>query len=130
MSYQLVERELLPSRKDPQLTMQIGGKIGLNRVAMALFSDPPTRHVWIFYDPIHRMLGLRPALKPDKNAYLIYRGNGEGGSIGAAGFLNSIGWSARTKVTLAATFNTCERMLEVELPTEFFSGSIPFGAAQ
>jgi hypothetical protein len=76
--------------------------------------------VLLLWDKASSKLALKAAAKTNTNAYAVsVQPNKQGGSLTAKSFLNYIGWSARQRKTLPATWNKKEKMLEITLPHEF-----------
>lgn len=73
----------------------------------------------LLWDKVSNKCALKAAPKTDKNAYAVsVASDRHSGSITAKSFLSHIGWSARKREMLPATWNEKQRILEVTLPPE------------
>lgn len=121
MAYEVFQRTAVRV-ENATLSLAPGGKIGLNSAAARIFAEAGIKSVLLLWDKVHNKFALKAAPKTNTNAYAVsVQPNKQGGSLTAKSFLNHIGWSARQRETLPATWNEKEKMLEITLPQEFLS---------
>jgi hypothetical protein len=119
MGYEIFQRGMIRVA-EPTLSVTPAGKIVLNAGAARNLAEAGIKSVLLLWDKVSNKFALRAAQKADANAYKVsVAPNKPGGTLAAKSFLNHIGWSARKRQTLPATWNEKEKMLEVTLPREY-----------
>jgi hypothetical protein len=123
VAYELFERRV--TRIDqPALSVLPDGRITLNAASTRLFEGAGAKAVTILWDKAACGIALQVAKKGDQNAYSIAFSRGRSASISAKTFLPFIGWSADQRQTVPATWNSEQKMLEAELPSQFVGTAV------
>lgn len=92
--FQTFNRRLVPSAKEPRLTIQRRGTISLNESAFQALGSPGAAE--LLFDPEQQLVGLRSAAPGSENAYRVRSGSGNGSGpfvISALSFLRHFGIS-------------------------------------
>ncbi|MGA7685825.1 MAG: hypothetical protein WCA58_12495 [Terriglobales bacterium] len=80
------------------------------------------KFVLLLWDRTTHKLALKATKKGDKNAYAIsIAPASHSGSLRAKSFLSYVGWNARKREMIPATWNEREEMLEATLPSEYLA---------
>jgi hypothetical protein len=118
MAYEVFKRTA--ARIDtPTLSLVPDGRISINAAATRICLNSGIKWVLLLWDaPNHRM-ALKATQKGDKNAHAVsIAPASHSGSLRATSFLKYIGWKARKREMIPATWNDKERMFEAVLPPE------------
>lgn len=67
MPFEVFQKSSAPLARVPSVTIQKRGLISMNRSAHALIGSPDA--VELLYDPERKLIGLRPSVETDPNAY-------------------------------------------------------------
>lgn len=119
MAYEVFKRTTARVDK-PTVAIAPDGRMAVNAAAVRILSAASVKHVLLLWDQEGHRLAIKATQKSDKDAYALSIAPGTySGGIRAQAFLSHIGWNARRRETLPATWNETEKMLEVELPVEF-----------
>jgi hypothetical protein len=106
--------------EEPTLSFTSDGRIVLNAAAARIFAEASIKSVLLLWDRGSNRCALKAAPKADVNAYAVsISPKSKGGTLAVKSFLSHIGWSARQRQTLPATWSPKERMLEVTLPEKY-----------
>ena len=101
----------------PTLSITPDGRMVPNAAAVRVLNAASVRYVLLLWDKENHRLGLRATQKANKNAFAVsLAADGRHGGIRAKSFLGHIGWSAKQRETLPASWNESEKMFEVDLP--------------
>ena len=92
------------------------GRIALNAAVCRVLVGAGIKSVLLLWDKANHKFAVKAAPKNEANAYAVSIASSHSGSIRAKAFLAHIGWNARTRETLSATWNEKEKMFEVTLP--------------
>jgi hypothetical protein len=121
MAYETFERTSVRV-EEPALSLNPEGRITLNAAAARVLAEAGVKSVLLLWDRINNKLAIKATPKGDQNAYAVSFTRGrQAGSLRAKLFLNYIGWSARKRMMLPATWDHKAKMLEVTLPRDFVS---------
>lgn len=119
MAYETFERTSIRV-EEPALSLAPDGRITLNAAAARVLAEAGVKSVLLLWDRTNNKIAIKATPKGDQNAYMVSFTRGrEAGSLRTKLFFNYIGWSARQRKMLPATWYPKERMLEVTLPREF-----------
>ena len=103
----------------PTLSIVPDGRLGINAAASRILLAAGVRSVILLWDAPNHRVAMRAAQKGDKNAFAVSIAPANySGSLRAKSFLSHIGWKARKRETVPATWNEKERMFEATLPLE------------
>ena len=117
MAYKLFDNKAAKF-DSPQLTLR-SGKIAFNADAGDIFSGAGAKFVHFLWDAEARRLAMRAVGKKDGPAFKVTFVKGRrGGTISAQSFLKYIQWHADGPITVSASWNDMEHMLEASLPRE------------
>jgi len=106
--------------ESPTLSITPEGRIVINAAAARIFVGLAIKSVLLLWDRANHKLALKAARKGDKNAFAMsIAPPSHSGSLRAKSFLSHIGWNARKREMIPATWNDKEEMLEAVLPLEF-----------
>jgi hypothetical protein len=121
MAYETFERTSVRV-EEPALSMAPEGRITLNAAAARVLAEAGVKSVLLLWDRTNYKLAIKATAKGDQNAYAVSFTRGrQAGSLRAKMFFNHIGWSARQRKMLPATWDPKQRMLEVTLPHNLVS---------
>lgn len=112
--------------EQPILSIIADGRIALNAASMRLFARLGIRSVLLLWDKSNSKLALKATARNDKNAYSVSASR-LSGTIAAKSFFSNIGWNASKRVSLNATWNEKNKMLEVVLPSQHVGHSRKIG---
>jgi|SRR5208282_1698041 len=116
MSYEVFKRPRFRVEA-PMLSLVPDGRIALNVAAVRILSEARVKSVLLLWDRANRKVALKAAQKGDTNAFAVsIVRDGHSGSVRAKLFLSHIGWSARERTMLPATWHEKDKMLEIILP--------------
>ena len=120
MAYEVFKRT--GSRvESPTLSIVPEGRIAINAAAARIFVSLEIKSVLLLWDRSNRKLAIKAAHKGDKNAFAVsIAPASHSGSVRAKSFLSYIGWNARKREMIPATWNAKEEMLEAILHSEHF----------
>jgi hypothetical protein len=105
----------------PALSIIPDGRIGLNSTAVRVLAAAGVKVVLLLWDKAGHRIAIRAVSKGDKNGYAVSTTPARhSGSVRAASFIRHIGWTAKNRVTVVATWNEREKMIEASLPAEHF----------
>jgi hypothetical protein len=105
---------------EPTLSITPNGNIVLNAAATRIFVAAGVKAAVLLWDRNTNRFAIKATSKADRNAYAVTLIPGRSsGSLRAKSFLNSVGWRAKQRETLNATWNEKEKMLESILPSEY-----------
>ena len=100
----------------PELTIR-SGRIFLNAGAGDYFTKLGAHNVHLLWDRKAFKLAIKPVKQEDDNAFRISIPKGRrGGTLSAESFLKYIRWTGKASVSVAATWNESEQILEAALP--------------
>ena len=103
----------------PTLSIVPDGRIAVNAAAARIFIEAGIKWVLLLWDPPNHRLAVKATQKGDKNSYAVsIAPASHSGSLRAKSFLSYIGWKARKREMIPATWNEKERMFEAVLPLE------------
>jgi len=106
--------------ESPTLSIVPEGRIAINAAAARIFVSLEIKSVLLLWDRSNHKLAIKAAHKGDKNAYAVsIAPASHSGSLRAKTFLSYIGWNARKREMIPATWNEKEEMLEATLPAEY-----------
>lgn len=117
MAYEVFERSNARVGT-PAVAIVPDGRIAINAAAVRIAKDQRINWVLLLWDWTHHRLAIKASQKGEKNAYALSMSEGRSGSIRAKSFVSFIGWKARKRVPIPASWNEKERMFEVVLPAE------------
>jgi len=115
--------------KTPTLSIVPDGRIAINAAAVRIAKEARVKSVLLLWDPTNHRLGIKVTQRDDGNSYALSISSPHSGSLRAKSFLSYIGWKARRRETVSATWNEKERMFEATLPIEHLDPQRP-GARQ
>jgi len=118
MAYEVFKRTA--ARIDtPTLSIVPDGRIAINAAATRICLDSGIKWVVLLWDAPNHRIALKATQKGDKNAHAVSVAPASySGSLRATSFLKYIGWKARKREVIPATWNDKERMFEATLPIE------------
>ena len=102
----------------PTLAITPDGRITINAAAVRIARESRVKSVVLLWDWTNHRLAIKMTQTSDRNSYALSLTTGHSGSVRARSFLKYIGWHARKRETIAATWNEGERMFEATLPAE------------
>jgi hypothetical protein len=106
--------------EEPTLAITPGGTIVFNAAAGRILAAAGVKAALLLWDKNTNKFAIKATSKSDRNAYAITLTPGSSsGSLRAMAFLNYIGWGAKHRESLPATWNEKEKMLETILPSKF-----------
>ncbi|MGB7844398.1 MAG: hypothetical protein WBL63_02195 [Candidatus Acidiferrum sp.] len=119
MAYEIFKRTGVRV-EEPTLAITSHGSIVLNVAAGRLLAAAGVTAVLLLWDRNTNKFAIKAASKGDRNAYAVTLTPGRSsGSLRAMSFLNHVGWGAKHRVSLPATWNGKKKMLETILPSKF-----------
>ncbi len=118
MAYEIFERT--GARVEtPTLSIAPDGRITINAAAVRIARESRVKSVVLLWDSTNHRLAIKIAQRGDANSYaLSIAPSSHSGSLRAKSFLKYIGWKARKREMIPATWNDKERMFEATLPIE------------
>jgi hypothetical protein len=117
MAYEVFKRT--GARVDtPTLSITPDGRITINAAAVRIAREARVKSVVLLWDWTTHRLAIKVTHRDDKNSYALSIASSHSGSLRAKSFLRHIGWTARKRETVPATWNEEERMFEATLPVE------------
>ena len=118
MAYEVFKRTT--ARIDtPTLSLVPDGRISINAAATRVCLHFGIKWVLLLWDAPNHRIALKATQKGDKNAHAVSIGPAShSGSLRATSFLKYVGWKARKREMIPATWNDKERMFEATLPIE------------
>jgi hypothetical protein len=118
MAYELYKRTGARI-ETPILSIVPDGRIVVNAAAVRIFTAERITSVLLLWDATNHKLAMKAARKGDENSYAVsITASSHSGSLRAKSFLNFIGWKARNRERILATWNQKEQMFEAVLPLE------------
>jgi hypothetical protein len=102
----------------PTLSITLDGRIIINAAAVRIARESRVKSVVLLWDWTNHRLAIKMTQTGDRNSYALSLATSHSGSVRARSFLKYIGWRARKRETIPATWNEKERMFEVTLPVE------------
>jgi hypothetical protein len=103
----------------PTLSITPDGRMTINAAAVRIAQESRVKSVVLLWDPTNHRLAVKIAKRGDANSYaLSIAPSSHSGSLRAKSFLNHIGWKARKRERIPASWNEKERMFEATLPLE------------
>jgi len=102
----------------PTLSIAPDGRITINAAAVRIARESRVKSVVLLWDWTNHRLAIKMTQAGDRNSYALSLATGHSGSVRARSFLRYIGWRARNRETVPATWNEKERMFEAILPAE------------
>jgi hypothetical protein len=103
----------------PTLSIVPDGRIAINAAAVRILREARITSVLLLWDWTNHRLAMKAAQRGDKNSYAVsIAPASHSGSLRAKSFLSYIGWRARKREMIPATWNEKERMFEAQLPVE------------
>ena len=102
----------------PTLSIVPDGRIAINAAAVRIAKEARVKSVLLLWDRTNHRLAIKVTQSDDRNSYALSIASPSSGSLRAKSFLNYIGWKARRRATVSATWNEKERMFEATLPVE------------
>lgn len=118
MAYEVYRRTGFRVEK-PSLSLVPDGRIALNAAAGRILTQEGIKSVLLLWDSSTKKVALKAAAKGDRNAFAVsIVRDTHSGSLRAKSFLDHIGWSAKKRTMLQATWNGRERMLEITVPKD------------
>ncbi len=119
MAYEVFKRTGARVEK-PMLSITPSGNIVFNAAATRVLAAAGVKAALLLWDRSTNKFAIRATSKGDRNAYAVTTTPGHSsGSLRAMSFLNHIGWGAKHRESLPATWNEKEKMLETVLPLKF-----------
>jgi len=123
LAYETFERGSVRS-EELSVTVAPTGRILLNAASSRTLEEAGVKVVKVLWDKELHRIALQATKKGDRNAYSIARGGSSRSStVTVKAFLQYIGWSSDRRQTVPAKWDAQQRMLEVELPAQFFKVS-------
>lgn len=121
MAYEVFERTGVRV-EEPTLSITPNGNIVFNAAATRILAATGAKAALLLWDGKTNRFAIKATSKGDKNAYAVTITPGHSsGSLRAMSFLNYVGWGAKRRESLPATWNEKEKMLETILPSKFLS---------
>ena len=119
MAYEVFKRTSVRV-EEPTLAITPGGSIVFNAAAARILAGAGVKAALLLWDKNTNKLAVKATAKGDRNAFAVtlIRGTSSG-SLRAMSFLNHVGWGAKHRESLPATWNEKEKMLETILPSKF-----------
>jgi hypothetical protein len=102
----------------PTVSIVPDGRIVMNAAAVRIFVGFRVTSVLLLWDEANRKVAIKAASKGNANTFAVSIVRGTSGSIRAKSFLSHVGWNARKRVRLPASWNEKEGMFEITLPIE------------
>jgi hypothetical protein len=102
----------------PTLSITPDGRIIINAAATRIARESRVKSVVLLWDRANRRLAIKIAQRGNPNSYALSMATNNSGSMRATSFLKYIGWQARKRETIPATWNEEERMFEATVPVE------------
>jgi hypothetical protein len=118
MGYEVFQRTRIRV-EEPAFSIVPDGRLAINAAACRILLEAGVKSVHLLWDRANQKLAAKAAPKNDKNAYAVSIGSAHSGTIRAKAFMSHIGWDARTRATLPATWNEKEKMFEVTVPYRY-----------
>ena len=118
MAYEIFQRTTTRVA-DPAVSVLPDGRITFNAAGSRLFQAQGIKAVKILWDREKCGIALQGVPKGDRNAYSIAFSRGRSSSISPKAFLSYIGWSAKKRETVSATWDPNQKMMEAQLPSKF-----------
>jgi len=104
---------------EPHVSFVPDGRMALNAAAARLLTGAGVRSVLLLWDSSNSRVALKAAAKTDKNSYAVsIARDSHSGTLRAKAFFGYIGWVARTRKMLPATWSEKDKMFEVKIPRE------------
>ena len=102
------------------LAITPGGTIVFNAAAARVLAAAGVKAALLLWDKNTNKLAFKATVKGDRNAFAVtlIRGSSSG-SLRAMSFLSYVGWKAKHRESMPATWNDKEKMLEIILPSRF-----------
>lgn len=115
MPYEVFKRTRI-TVQEPTVSLVPDGRIAFNAAAARLLREARVEAVLLLWDNVRKKLALKAAAKGEKNTYAVsIVRNSYSGSLRAKSFLDYIGWRALQRISLPATWNKSQKMMEVSL---------------
>lgn len=106
--------------EEPTLAIAPRGIIAFNAAAGRILAAAGVKAALLLWDRNTNKFAVKATSKGDRNAYAVTLIPGRSsGSLRAMSFLNYVGWTAKHRQSLPATWNEKEKMLETTLPAKF-----------
>ena len=106
--------------EEPTLSITARGNIVFNAAATRVLAAAGVKAALLLWDRSTNKFAIKATSKGDRNAYAVTLIPGRSsGSLRAMSFLNYVGWAAKHRESLPATWNEKEKMLETILPSKF-----------
>jgi hypothetical protein len=102
----------------PTLSIAPDGRITINAAAVRIARESRVKSVVLLWDATHHRLAIKITQRSDPNSYALSIGSSHSGSLRAKEFFKHLGWQAKKRETIPATWNEKERMFEATLPPE------------
>ena len=117
MAYEVFTRTT--ARVDtPTVSVVPDGRMVMNAAAVRILVGLRVKAVLLLWDQGNRKVAIKAASRGNANAFAVSIVRGTSGSIRAKSFLSHLGWNARKRVRLPATWTEKEGMFEITLPIE------------
>lgn len=109
--------------EEPTLSITPTGNIVFNAAATRVLAMAGVKAALLLWDKNTNKFAIKATSKGDRNAYAVTLTPGHSSSsLRAMSFLNHVGWRAKHRESLPATWNEKEKMLETILPSKFIAG--------
>jgi hypothetical protein len=102
----------------PTVSITPDGRMVMNAAAVRILVGFRVTSVLLLWDEANRKVAIKAAPKGNANTFAVSIARGTSGSIRAKSFLSHVGWNARKRARLPATWNEKEGMFEITLPIE------------
>jgi len=99
--------------------------VAVNAAACRLLLEARVKAVVTLWDEENRKIGVKAAGKGEPNAFTVTFATGlHAGGFRAKSFFDHIGWHAKQRIGLPATWNATEKMFEVLLPEQHLGSEV------
>lgn len=116
---------------EPTVAITPRGTIVFNAAASRIMAGAGVKAVLLLWDKSANKLAFKAASKRDRDAFVVSQASGRfSSSLKAKSFLTHVGWQAKKRESLPATWREKERMLEITLPSEFIAQVVVFGGGK
>jgi hypothetical protein len=103
----------------PTISITPDGRITINAAAVRIARESRVKSVVLLWDSNNHRLAIKVTSTSNPDSYALTIATSHSGSMRAKSFLKYIGWRARKRETIPATWDERERMFEATLPVEY-----------
>jgi len=128
MAYEIFKRTAART-ETPTISITPDGRIAINAAAVRIARESRVKSVVLLWDWSTHRLAIKVTQTSNPDSYALTIATSHSGSMRAKSFLKYIGWRARKRETIPATWDEKERMFEATLPAEYLDSERGKGQA-